>query len=82
MFNFSADRRTNRKEEKKKRDMNRTIRILTLLAVMVITAGQAWADEPTYGKIHYTNGSTDGGTLTFYTDADCSADHRWYDAQE
>ena len=53
--------------------MNRTIRILTLLAVMVITAGQAWADEPTYGKIHYTNGSTDGGTLTFYTDADCSA---------
>ena len=40
---------------------------------MVITAGQAWADEPTYGKIHYTNGSTDGGTLTFYTDADCSA---------
>jgi len=53
--------------------MNRTIRILTLLAVMVITAGQAWADEPTYGKIHYTNGSTDGGTLTFYKDADCSA---------
>lgn len=53
--------------------MNRTIRILTLLAVMAITAGQAWADEPTYGKIHYTNGSTDGGTLTFYKDADCSA---------
>ena len=45
--------------------MNRTIRILTLLAVMAITAGQVWADEPTYGKIHYTQGGTDGGSLCF-----------------
>lgn len=43
------------------------MRILTLLAVMAITAGQVWADEPTYGKIHYTNGSTDGGSLCFST---------------
>ena len=45
--------------------MTRTIKILTLLAVMAITAGQAWAEAPTYGKIHYTQGGTDGGRLCF-----------------
>ena len=45
--------------------MNRTIRILSLLAVMAITAGQVWAEAPTYGKIHHTNGGTDGGSLCF-----------------
>ena len=46
------------------------MRILTLLAVMAITAGQAWAEAPTYGKIHYTQGGTDGGRLCFSTTLD------------
>ena len=46
------------------------MRILTLLAVMTITAGQAWAEEPTYGIIHYTQGGTDGGRLSFSTTLD------------
>ena len=32
---------------------------------MAITAGQVWAEAPTYGKIHHTNGGTDGGSLCF-----------------
>ena len=37
---------------------------------MAITAGQAWAEAPTYGKIHYTQGGTDGGRLSFSTTLD------------
>lgn len=43
------------------------MKILTLLVVTLFTAGQAWAEAPTYGKIHYTEGGTDGGRLCFST---------------
>ena len=52
--------------------MNRTIRILTFLAVMAITAGQAWAGvDYDLGHIIYTQGANDGGELKFYHNSDC-----------
>lgn len=52
--------------------MTKTIRILTLLALMVIGAGQAWAKtEPDLGKIVYTQTDNDHGTLSFYADEAC-----------
>jgi len=52
--------------------MTKTIRILTLLALMVIGAGQAWAKtEPDLGKIVYTQTVNDHGTLSFYADETC-----------
>ena len=49
LFNWGNDSsfESNSKDKKeiKKQDMTRTIKILTLLAAMIITAGQAWADE-------------------------------------
>ena len=56
--------------------MTKTMRILTLLAVMMVTAGQASArlqgDLGDLGYIVYTQGANDGGALTFYKDASCS----------
>ena len=52
--------------------MTKTIRILTLLALMVIGAGQAWAETVELGKIIYTQGDNDGGTLQFYEDLACN----------
>ena len=43
--------------------MKRTIRILTLLTVMMVTAGQAWADEPKYAIYR---GTVTGGEIKFY----------------
>lgn len=52
--------------------MTKTIRILTLLALMVIGAGQAWAKtKPDLGKIVYTQTDNDHGTLSFYADEAC-----------
>lgn len=42
------------------------MRILTFLLLMVIGAGQAWADEVTVGHITYTKGADDHGVLTFH----------------
>lgn len=53
--------------------MTKTIRILTLLALMVIGAGQAWAKtEPDLGKIVYTQTDNDHGSLAFYKDEACT----------
>lgn len=55
--------------------MTKTIRILTLLALMVIGAGQAWAKtEPDLGKIVYTYSATkDHGSLAFYKNEACTS---------
>ena len=47
--------------------MQRKIRIFTLLAVMIITAGQAWADAPQPGYINYDDQQTMGGYLRFFS---------------
>ena len=55
--------------------MTKTIRILTLLALMVIGAGQAWANistEPDLGKIVYTQSTNDHGSLVFYKEEACT----------
>ena len=49
--------------------MNKTIRILTILAAMIVGAGQAWATDPTYGKIIF-NPNTVPGMLAFCTTRD------------
>ena len=50
--------------------MKRTIRILSLLLLMMVGAGQVWADTKTYGKIYYEYRPSDGGGLICYTSAD------------
>jgi hypothetical protein len=48
-------------------DMKQIFRIFTLIAVAVLTAGQAWAD----GAIAI--GTTEGGSLACYSDAACTS---------
>ena len=56
-----------------KRDMTKTIKILTFLLLTMVGTGQAWADEPQpqqFGHITYNGtAANDGGTLTFYDNA-------------
>ena len=59
--------------------MKQTIRNLLLLTAMIIVgAGQVWANvpDPTYGILGYSseNAATDGGVLEFYNNADCVED--------
>ena len=53
-----------------KRDMTKTMRILTLLLLTMVSTGHAWAQDEEYQFGHITYNGTaanDGGTLTFYT---------------
>ncbi len=50
--------------------MKRTIKILTILAVMMMTAGQAWADAP--GPSNIKQGTITGGSVAFYADEACT----------
>ena len=58
---------------KEDHNMKHTMRILTfLMLAVVVGAGQAWAEAlPDLGYIVCNEANVIGGTLTFYTDADC-----------
>ena len=53
-------------------DMKQMFRILILITVAMLTAGQAWAETIDLGMIIYSQGTNNGGMLKFYTDQTCT----------
>ncbi len=55
----------------KKSIMKQTIRLFVLLALFCISAEQAWASDVAYS---ISTGTVEGGTLQFYSTAECDGD--------